>query len=55
MSKPLFIIDYQKVNFLTSLSFYPSIAACAAASLILIINRLTFLCKLTVNYVSITI
>ena len=29
MSKPLFIIDYQKVNFLTSLSFYPSIAACA--------------------------
>ena len=33
MSKPLFIIDYQKVNFLTSLSFYPSIAACAAAKI----------------------
>ncbi len=32
MSKPLFIIDYQKVNFLTSLSFYPSIAACAATN-----------------------
>ena len=25
--------NYQKVNFLTSLSFYPSIAACAAANL----------------------